>query len=221
MLEAPRRRTQAERREGTRRALLSATIQSLVEIGYTRTSTTEVVKRAGVSQGALFKHFPSKSALVAAATEQLFDDLFASFERAFAKAGKDDEPIVAAVRGLWRIFCTPELQVVYRLYTEATSDPELLAALRPVVVQHEKRLSEFAAGLFPEIARAQENRVLFEGIVFAMQGMSLQRPVYVPKRAERDLLASIEAVARTLSPRSPSSSPLMSPLSPLASRSPS
>jgi AcrR family transcriptional regulator len=42
------RRTQAERREGTRVALLEATIASLVELGYTRTPTTEVVRRAGL-----------------------------------------------------------------------------------------------------------------------------------------------------------------------------
>ena len=80
------RRTQAERRETTRQALLEATIASLVEAGYARTTTTEVVRRAGVSQGALFNHFPTKSALVAAAAEQLFADLVSVFEDAFTGA---------------------------------------------------------------------------------------------------------------------------------------
>lgn len=193
------RRTQAERRSGTRRALLTSTIECLVEIGYTRTTTTEVVRRAGVSQGALFKHFPTKSALVAAATEQLFEELFVDFDRAFKKAGKQDEPIVAAVRGLWKVFCTKELTAVYRLYTEAPNDPELLAVLRPVVERHEQNLSQFAASLFPDIAASAHNRVLFDGIVFAMQGLSLQRPVFVSRGAERDLLLAIENVARTIS----------------------
>lgn len=196
--EETRPRTQKERREGTRRALLDATVDTLVALGWTRTTTTEVVRRAGVSQGALFKHFPTKSSLVAAATEQLFDDLFASFERTFKKAAKDDEPIVAAVTGLWRIFCTKELQVVYRLYTEATSDPELLAALRPVVERHEARLEAFAAALFPEIAARDDARVAFYGIVFAMQGMSLQRPVFVPKKMEKEMLAGLLALARSI-----------------------
>ena len=193
------RRTQGERRESTRKALLAATIECLVEVGYTGTTTTEIVRRAGVSQGALFKHFPTKAALVAAATEQLFAQLFVDFEQAFERAARDEAPIVAAVRGLWRVFCTKPLMAVYRLYAEAPSDPELRDVLRPVVARHEANLTRFAEGLFPDIVASNENRVLFEGIVFAMQGMSLQRAVHVPRRAERDLLLAIEQVAHRLS----------------------
>lgn len=193
------RRTQGERKERTRRALLSATIECLVEVGYTATTTTEIVRRAGVSQGALFKHFPTKSALVAAATEQLFADLFVEFDRAFQRAKAHEEPIVAAVRGLWKIFCNKSLSAVYRLYAEAPNDPELLAVLRPVVARHEQNLSRFASALFPDIDASRQNRVLFDGIVFAMQGLSLQRAVYVPRKTERALLDAIETVAHTLS----------------------
>src|SRR5262249_15711172 len=129
--ERPARRTQAERRASTRRALLDATIASLVETGYARTTTTEVLKRAGVSQGALFKPFPPTSALVAAAAEQLFEDLVGAFEHAFATSTErtSEPPIVVALRRLWDVFCRDELRAVYRLYAEASADPELLAAL--------------------------------------------------------------------------------------------
>ncbi|MCC6647519.1 MAG: TetR family transcriptional regulator [Polyangiaceae bacterium] len=192
------RRTQKERRDATRAALLEATITSLVEVGYTGTTTTEIVRRAGVSQGALFKHFPTKAALVAAATERLFAGLFVDFERAFERASRDEAPIVAAVRGLWRVFCTRPLLAVYRLYAEAPSDPELRRVLRPVVARHEAHLARFARELFPAIAASPEHRALFEGIVFAMQGLSLQRAVHVPQRTERELLRGIERLAARL-----------------------
>ena len=100
------RRTQAERRSSTRARLLSATIESLVEAGYTRTTTTEVTRRAGVSQGALFKHFATKSALVAAAAEQLFADLIADFDGAFerstqASPAPASPPVIVALHRLW------------------------------------------------------------------------------------------------------------------------
>lgn len=195
---ATTRRTQGERRERTRAALLAATIECLVDVGYTGTTTTEIVRRAGVSQGALFKHFPTKAALVAAATERLFAELFVEFERAFDRAARDQAPVVAAVRGLWRVFCTKPLLAVYRLYAEAPSDPELCAVLRPVVERHEAHLTRFATALFPEIAASKASRALFDGIVFAMQGMSLQRAVHVPRGAERALLRSIEQLAARL-----------------------
>src|SRR3954468_11862915 len=62
-----RRRTQQERREATRAALLDATIECLIEYGYGGVTTTRVVERAGVSRGAQVHHFPTKAVLVAEA----------------------------------------------------------------------------------------------------------------------------------------------------------
>lgn len=67
----PRRRTQAERREATRTALLDATIDCLVEFGYAGTTTARVADRAGVSRGAQIHYFRSKAELVVAAVEHL------------------------------------------------------------------------------------------------------------------------------------------------------
>ncbi len=198
------RRTQAARREGTRTALLEATIASLVELGYTRTTTTEVVRRAGLSQGALFKHFPTKGDLVAAATTRLFDDLIQDFDRAFAAAAaEEDDVAVVAIRRLWRVFCAPELLAVYRLYVEAPFDDELMAALVPVVKRHEQRVTERALALFPEIGASPEALVLFTSMLFAMQGMALARPVNPNAAKERLVLAQFETLARQLFPNKP------------------
>lgn len=194
------RRTQAERRESTRRALLDATIASLIAVGYARTTTTEVVRRAGFSQGALFKHFPTKSDLVAAAVEQLFADLFVRFGEAFRADPRDagEPPIVIAIRKLWEVFCTDELRVVYALYAEAPNEPALMAALRPVVADHEANLRRFAFELFPEFSHSEIHRSLFTSALFAMQGLSLQRPVHVAEGEEQRLLAGFEALGRQL-----------------------
>src|SRR4030095_16238891 len=96
----PARRTQAERRATTRQRLLDATVESLVDVGNAGTTTTEVCRRAGVSQGALFKHFATKAELVAAAAEHLFGHLVEEFEQALPTvAGRADAP-AAAVRQL-------------------------------------------------------------------------------------------------------------------------
>ena len=51
---APKRERvpQAERRRVTRGKLLDATIESLIDVGYPRTTTVEVGERAGLSRGA-------------------------------------------------------------------------------------------------------------------------------------------------------------------------
>src|SRR3954451_23272146 len=64
-------RTQQQRREETRRALLDAAVQSLIEVGLARTTTLGVQRRADVSRGALLHHFPSKAELLVAAVDHL------------------------------------------------------------------------------------------------------------------------------------------------------
>ena len=61
------RRTQAERREATIGKLVEATIGCLAELGYSGTSTGAICKRAGVSQGGMFRHFGTRLELIAAA----------------------------------------------------------------------------------------------------------------------------------------------------------
>jgi len=61
-------RTQQERREETIGKLLDATIDTLADVGYARTSVREICSRAGVPHGALFCHFDSRLELIAAAS---------------------------------------------------------------------------------------------------------------------------------------------------------
>ena len=44
-------RTQQQRRDGTRRALLDAAVESLIEVGFARTTTLEVQRRAREHDG--------------------------------------------------------------------------------------------------------------------------------------------------------------------------
>src|SRR4051812_4417683 len=80
----PARRRQHERRATTRLALLDAAASCLVDLGYAGTTTTVIVERAGVSQGALFKHFATKQELLTETAQHLYASLLQQYVERFA-----------------------------------------------------------------------------------------------------------------------------------------
>jgi AcrR family transcriptional regulator len=62
-------------------ALLEASIQVLLAVGYRKFTTTRVAERAGVSIGTLYQYFPNRQALITAVIERYLDDLTSTIDR--------------------------------------------------------------------------------------------------------------------------------------------
>ena len=193
------RRTQAERRETTRQKLLDATIACLTNLGYARTTTTEVCSRAGVSQGALFKHFPSKIALVSAAAEHLFAALRDQYAAEFGAVTAKGDRIEAAVRVLWRIMDQPHLHAAFELYLAARTDAELASSLRPVALKHRRNLQQLGRDLFPQAAAAagDDFDLILGVLIDAMQGAALGGAALRDERRIQRIVRFLIEFART------------------------
>ena len=83
------RRTQQERRESTRTALLDATVHCLGRDGYAQTSISSIVEQAGVSRGALLHHYPTKNELIAHAIVYFYRQRLRRFEEQLLGADTD------------------------------------------------------------------------------------------------------------------------------------
>ena len=138
-------RTQQQRRDETRRALLDAAVESLIEVGFARTTTLEVQRRASVSRGALLHHFPSKAELLVAAVDHLAYMRGAQLKALAAELPeeRDGRARTSAVLDLlWQCFSGEFFQVAMEQRTAARTDPEL----RPVLVAAERVLRERIIG---------------------------------------------------------------------------
>ena len=82
------RRTQADRSQATRAALLASGRALFAERGFAGTAREEIVERAGVTRGALHHHFGTKQDLFAAVFEAVEGELAARIATA-AMAGVD------------------------------------------------------------------------------------------------------------------------------------
>ncbi len=131
-------RTQQQRRDETRRALLDATVESLIEVGFARTTTLEVQRRADVSRGALLHHFPSKAELLVAAVDHLAEMRARELKLLAGQLPEGKARMDAVLELLWQCFSGTFFQVAMELRTAARTDPEL----RPVLVAGERALRD-------------------------------------------------------------------------------
>ncbi|NRN70256.1 HTH-type transcriptional repressor AcnR [Kibdelosporangium sp. 4NS15] len=131
-----------------RARLLDATIDCLVEHGYSGTTTTRVAERAGVTRGAQVHHFPTKADLVTAAVR----DVAARRARlAFARMDElaaSTDPIGDTLDLLWEIHQGPIFAASTELLLAARTDPALRALVAEVEPEISEVIVEFGRRLF-------------------------------------------------------------------------
>ncbi|MCW2867500.1 MAG: transcriptional regulator, TetR family [Marmoricola sp.] len=123
---------QEERTRAMRRRLLEATVDCLVEDGWSGTSTTLVSQRAGVSRGAQLHHFPTKNALVVAAVEHLSELRGAELRDAATRVPGGPGRTRAVLEMLADHFTSPVFTAALELWVAARTDPTLRAAVGPL-----------------------------------------------------------------------------------------
>ena len=123
---------QEERTRAMRQRLLEATLQCLVERGWSGTSTTLVSERAGVSRGAQLHHFPTKADLVIAAVEHIATVRRDELAQAAAALPQGERRTREVLELLAEHFTADVFAAALELWVAARTDPQLLAAVGPL-----------------------------------------------------------------------------------------
>jgi AcrR family transcriptional regulator len=161
------RRSQTQRSEDTRRLLLDATVECLVERGYAGTTVSAVAERAGLSRGAQIHHFGTRQRLMAAAVEHLAARRLAWVETSASAVPRDDTSQRRALDLLAEALSGPLYAATLELYVAARVDGELREALAPVeqrVTGRLRRLCEELVTSDPLLVRMTLDLLLGRGV---------------------------------------------------------
>jgi len=193
-------KTQDERSAGTRRAINDATIHSLVEKGYSATTTSAVCAGAGVSRGALTHHFASKQEMMISAVAHLSE---VSEHRLSASARSlPDGPdrTRAVIEMLWDSFTSDLFYASLELWNAARTDPALHEALYAAEHRLGERHRILVAELFgetlavqPQFGRAVE--MMFRQLRGAAVTRILSRRANAENRVVDDLVLMFAAIS--------------------------
>lgn len=177
-----------------RQRLLEATIECLVELGWSGTSTTVVSQRAGVSRGAQLHHFPTKQALVVAAVEHLTERRRDELTRVAGEL-----PAQGRTRAVLDIlaaqFTSPVFFAALELWVAARTDAELQRAVAPLERRMGRETHSHALKLLDVDESRGSNRALVQATLDLLRGLGLAASLS-DDTARRD--AILDAWAATL-----------------------
>jgi AcrR family transcriptional regulator len=146
-----------------RAALIEATERLIEEGGPESVTVREAARRAGVSSGAPFRHFPSRIALMTAVAEQAMSRLLREVERALARTAGSDPVTRCAAFGeayfrwvernptQFRVISARNL-IDFEGSKTLRRDNEVLRAAMTDVLEEGRRLGLFH---YPDMHRAQ------------------------------------------------------------------
>ena len=181
-----RRRTQAERRAATRGALLDATLEVLVEVGYARLTTGQVVARAGVTRGAQAYYFATKADLVVQALNHLTDRLVAEMvSQPLRDVAGDVEQYEVLLNRLWEVYAGPASTALLELFVASRTDAELRGQLIDFDSAVSRTLARTAATVAPHLVERPDFRPLMVTAIATIRGLWLLRAVASERQIRR------------------------------------
>jgi AcrR family transcriptional regulator len=194
------KRTQAERSEATRGALIAAARSLFAERGYADVGTEEIVREAGVSRGALYHHFDDKRDLLGAVYEQLESELAAQFAGGVTP-GADALEVLRQGADMFLDHCLePEVQRIALLDAPAVLGWE---RWREIGARYALGLIEgvLKAGMEADQIRPQPVESLSHALLGALDEVAmLVARAEDPAAARRDAGATIDGLLAALVP---------------------
>lgn len=173
------RRTQQQRREAMIARLIDATIDTIIEQGYYRTSISAICDRAEVTPGALFRHFDNRLSLIARVAEEVSERILAAYATAAESTRGQPSPVRSGLQLLAGAAASPLVAVWHEMMVAARTDETLRELIAPAIGKFYDGIQAQAAasGVIDSIPDSSKELVLFS-MVAMFSGAALTGSVY-------------------------------------------
>jgi len=164
---------QQERSRATQARLLEATVDCLVERGWSGTTTTVVAAMAGVSRGAQLHHYPTKASLVMAAVEHLAERRAEEIRTEAAALPPGPQRLDGVVDMLAAAFTGSLYVAALEVWIAARTDPELRAALVPLEARVGREMHRLTVELIGADERTPGVREAVQATLDLLRGLGV------------------------------------------------
>lgn len=142
-------RTQSDRRAQTRKALLDATVEVLLNRGFDGCSLANVAKYAGLTTGSVQHHFKTKSQMMLAVIEERVFET--SDEQALELKTGDgiEDRCRFLVETQWQYYGDPKYLAIWSIILGGRSDSKIIGKIgewqKNAIARHERAIKELFA----------------------------------------------------------------------------
>lgn len=197
------RRTQAERRAATRRALSGAARGLFAERGYHGVAAEEIVGKAGVTRGAMYHHFGDKRGLFRAVVEEIeaeVDEVV--LEAARGALRETGDPLEAWMAGLYAsldVYSRPDVRRI-----QLVDGPAVLSIEEWREIDAAHAVAQIRDGLELLMDREVLERQPVEPLAHLLHGATTEAAMYVafsedPGRAREEMGVALRRLLKGLS----------------------
>jgi len=158
-----------------RQRIIDAAMESIVEVGYARTTVGEVVRRAGVTKGAFVYVFKNKQDLIKATVEYLFEAGRIKTANVVFNSDPSIEDIEKNLQSVADVLLDKIGMAIFEVWMASRTDPELRETFRLVEGKNRflrKQVLEQTLG--DKALQSTDILMLSEGLVMLLRGLSLQ-----------------------------------------------
>jgi AcrR family transcriptional regulator len=158
----------------TRGRLIDATIECLIDSGYSGTKTVAVCKRADVSHESLLYHYGTRARLLGAALDAVYERLRRPVIESLEALPSGEERVEALVELMWGAFGAREFKAVLELWLAASNQANVGWAVWPEAEDFDRAIQPLTEYLFPDVAARMPDFSLYISLIFqVLQGMGL------------------------------------------------